>query len=267
MWLSQIFCLVECLKGDLTVLGLSFVDEEVLELSKLALEAPCAPLTQQQASDRHEMVLRRLSGCCKGLLEIPDAAYIHSDPESYPDSQSKFHPYPDHIVRPGDMKVSTSWMLDRPLSIDAAAITLRQSQFPPIMSKVTYFHRTAKDFLQSRLVKDETTETAGCYDPNFALFCSTLLLAKVWEASPASGKTALEYASAMTDPTVLDPALLDELDRVLTTSYDMKTVGVRSRNTRASASKHWASECHSMGYEAPQHHCSTWLRVFVSTTS
>jgi hypothetical protein len=71
---SQLLQIVKVAKSPLTLLELSFADEEDPEF---LLKIPTAPLTDEQKTSRAVIMRRRLNGCCKGLLEA----------EPYPESE------------------------------------------------------------------------------------------------------------------------------------------------------------------------------------
>ncbi|KAL8350112.1 hypothetical protein RB601_001392 [Gaeumannomyces tritici] len=89
----QLFRLVGVADGHLTVLGLSFADEDEDEDTSLtnALHLPIAPLSGAEIGDRMELAKKQLNSCCKGLLEVPRVEYdeptaegelLNDEPES-----------------------------------------------------------------------------------------------------------------------------------------------------------------------------------------
>ncbi|KAI6373739.1 hypothetical protein MCOR25_003367 [Pyricularia grisea] len=74
----QLFRLVDVARGHLTVLGLSFADEDEDVSVKNALQSPISVLSPEVLDDRIEQARRQLNSCCKGLLEVPSFEYDES---------------------------------------------------------------------------------------------------------------------------------------------------------------------------------------------
>ncbi|KAF6828989.1 hypothetical protein CPLU01_08219 [Colletotrichum plurivorum] len=91
-----------------------------------------------------------------------------------------------------------------------------QTEPPPAeLRVVTYLHRTVRDFLQRRDIKEVIDKNSSDFDPNLPLLCSAILVAKswdepssLWSSLPSLATDALEYAAAVDNPTALDPLLL-----------------------------------------------------------
>ena len=76
---AQMFRLVAAANGKLTVLELSYADDDFNESFKQALEAEVGRLDEEEQDYRVLEVKRRLNSRCKGLLEIPLEEYGEQD--------------------------------------------------------------------------------------------------------------------------------------------------------------------------------------------
>ncbi|CZR62663.1 uncharacterized protein PAC_12560 [Phialocephala subalpina] len=72
----QLLSLARDGQGSLTALALSFADEED---ATLATKREVIPIEDDEKLNRYESIKRRLSGCCKGFLEIPYLACSGED--------------------------------------------------------------------------------------------------------------------------------------------------------------------------------------------
>ncbi|KAF6829015.1 hypothetical protein CMUS01_08344 [Colletotrichum musicola] len=112
---------------------------------------------------------------------------------------------------------------------------------------VTYLHRTVRDFLQRRDIKEAIEDNSLGFDPNLPLLCSTILVAKSWEERSSLwtslahlGKDALDYAAAVDSSAVLDPLLLYELERTMTQHHQQSELAFGEQFRGHSA---WYAAC------------------------
>jgi hypothetical protein len=77
---SQFFQILRSSQQTLTVLQLSYADEETKDF---ALNLPIAPLSKEISASRAEIMRRRVNACCKGLLDVCK----HGDKRALGDSE------------------------------------------------------------------------------------------------------------------------------------------------------------------------------------
>lgn len=255
----QLFQIVSQSKGRVTVLGLSFADEED---PKLLLSQPTRPLSQQEVLQRFNMTKRRLNSCCQGFLEIPTPPtqmYVRPSPDG-PRSQ-------DHTEIPG--RKFRQFMNGRPIDIPEVALNrtgYTRGQLSPPESlvpysdsggdlKISYLHRTARDFLHSKKILQRIQQGCGkSFDAATALFYSSILTLKTFQGPvDFNNKTDLwdiidktmKYAAKSERSTGRPQTrLLEEVDALVTelTSCRPEEIGRHSNAaTILAAEQHWSS--------------------------
>jgi hypothetical protein len=191
--------------GQLSALTLYFADEGD---ANNALEAKVAPLTEAQRLARCQTIKTRLSGCCKGFLEIPNPGAVYGQdsnleipvdpsgedqPAASMDVDDKEHELADDGLDIdmtssngsatnngiGDKGSKMSAEADMPHANDARNGGETVTVIPEPDRKVTYLHRTAKDFLESPdMQKRILTMSPPGFDRHVAILSGYLLLLK-----------------------------------------------------------------------------------------
>ncbi|KAF2235183.1 hypothetical protein EV356DRAFT_514550 [Viridothelium virens] len=152
----QYFRLVAAANGNLTVLQLSFADED--DLSKLIHERPVELLNDEEADYRFESTKRRLNSRCKGFLEIP--------------------------TRPLGVRDSVLLSTSKTFSDD------RHLRY---LQRVAYLHRTVKDFLKTAEVDERIKASTKNFKPCVPLLNSSVLMLKT-TMDPAHCRHIMIYA-------------------------------------------------------------------------
>jgi len=130
----QLFQLASEAEGSMTVLQLSFADDDITVDD--FLKRPTGLLSEDGREDRFKTTKRRLNSRCKGFLEIPTASH---------------------------------------------------SGHSLVDSKVTYLHRTARDFLLSSPMKRGIAKGVDeSFDPVSLLFHASIMHLKVYDGEPIS---------------------------------------------------------------------------------
>lgn len=185
---SQLFQLIRAAHEPLTLLQMSFADEEDLDF---AIRAKVKPLNMKEIMRRQEVMNRRLKSRCMGLLEVP----LIDDTKDVDDGS-----------------------LSSPLMTGLTPLSYKVDK----SRTVQYLHRTVKDYLEQPLVwKRIVSMSQRTYCPNFALLRSYLLRFKTFTrkdfhllteivilAMLHARRAEIETGKALT-------VLLDELDKTL----------------------------------------------------
>jgi len=197
---TQFFKIVRAAEEPLTLLCLSFADEEPEFVQKCKVQG----LSDHDKLLRADVIKRRINSCCKGLLEAGSGSV----------------PYQDKAYSTG-----TSHLLSRPMGNGGRAA----SSFSPYIT-VQYLHRTVKDFLESPKVWAKITgATQNDFNPNLALCKSFVTQVKTLPSETVSQddfkmmvKWCLRYAYLVEEGSRGGEGigdliiLLDELDRTAT---------------------------------------------------
>ncbi|KAI0098831.1 hypothetical protein GGR51DRAFT_537125 [Nemania sp. FL0031] len=189
---GQLFSIVAASKGKLTALGLSFTEEDTAN-ERLFETDQISPLSPGEVALRIQIVRRRLSSRCKGLIEIPSDSY--SSPRTRPARAT---------ARASSLSGGTQ-----------SDVTLES------LRPVSYLHRTAKDYLKTKEAKIKIETMAAGYTPYSALTKSTLLMAKAlpleaqqWFTLSELVQQALDYASTATTARMsVESKIIDELGK------------------------------------------------------
>jgi len=188
---SQLFQLTRAASSPLSLLTLSFADEE----PEYVFNCEVRPLSDDEKYARSDLMRRRLNSRCKGLLEIPRG-------------NTESNCITTQIVNRNSIVFTND---DR--NVKSRKISIADST-------VHYLHRTVKDFLeQPRVWKELLRISPRGYNPRLGicrafvarLKCmdpETLDLQTFWEAI----KICIEYARVDKDPTGDYVLLLKELD-------------------------------------------------------
>jgi NACHT domain len=215
---SQLFQLVRASIEPLTLLRISFADEEDPDY---AIKAEVKPLTVNQIARRQDVMNRRLKSRCMGMLEVPQVDTIDASD--------------------GSLSLPQTTGIGLPSSEIGRNKTIQ------------YLHRTVKDFFRQpstweRIVSMSPTT----YYPNLALFGSCLLHLKTYteDHSFIFGSTvglALRYARKAEIKTGISPVeLLDKLDSTLNLICTQKGFLAQRINQ---SDKNWTAICGFMPIE------------------
>lgn len=280
---SQLFRLVESSKGKLTSLGLSFIDEDDSTILRLTTEAAVLPLSDQESLDRYEDTRRLLNGRCKGFLEVPNIEYddnAHDASESYrgseteSDRENKSGTYTSYL-HPSLHRSLMNGNLQPPLhpsrmngksnnNMETAAKEVENP--PPELRRVTYLHRTVRDFLQSQHIRRAISRNSVDFDPNVSLFCASLMMVKTWKLPcqrwsqlQTLGTDALLYAAAAEIPPDTKAVALDELDKSM--QYHHRNNARHISGASCDDNGNWAAACASGVDSTP---CQTFLELAAS---
>lgn len=210
----QFFQIVGDAKGRLTVLELSFADEEDFDAQ---LNRPIAPLESVEKYDCYEATKRRLNSRCKAFLEI--LAWITKDDLA---EQEQINT----IMASRDIEASSI----NAQSSNASDVDIQSTDVLPSSPadvKVSYLHRTARDFLHSPGLKQQVQMgVKKAFYPYFPLFRSSILSLKTFEGpmdqnnSPRLWeyiKSSFEYAAKCESwSNVPRTYLLQKLDEIVT---------------------------------------------------
>ncbi|KXH41362.1 hypothetical protein CNYM01_10776 [Colletotrichum nymphaeae SA-01] len=219
---NQLFRLIEASQGDLTALGLSFVDGDAPDILKLAIEAAVSPLGDQERLDRYEDTRRQINGRCKGFLELP---YNECDrPTPCPSEVELVKPSQNESSPVTSRRLSTSGHTfgetQSPSDVTAAKQASLVQDGPIELRRVTYLHRTARDFLQSPHIRKSILTNSAIFDPNTSLLCAHIRMIKTWELSYQRrnelqdiGRNAMSLATVADISDVTRAAILDELNK------------------------------------------------------
>ncbi|RYO88064.1 hypothetical protein DL766_007115 [Monosporascus sp. MC13-8B] len=164
--------------GQLSALTFYFADEEDADHS-LAIEP--GPLTEPQRQARYEAIKTRLNACCRGFLEIPNPAPTY-DPDYVPGQETRSPASPSSVAMDLD-HYDPAVDLDPDIDMGADPVSVGHGDeqqtnvakfeedvvenfatrigievkpmtvIPEPDRKVTYLHRTAKDFLESPKIR------------------------------------------------------------------------------------------------------------------
>ncbi|OCK82825.1 hypothetical protein K432DRAFT_423847 [Lepidopterella palustris CBS 459.81] len=209
---SELFQLVRAARTPISLLSLSFADDEDYETTMMF---PIRPLTKDEKLARCTWMKRRLDSLCKGLLEVENVMV-----EGEIVANSPVPSLIDLSDAAGDPPDSHGIQTDQ-LS-DAAVDVLSKST-------VQYMHRTVKDYLHrpevwNRLlsVTREPSDTRESFNPYTSLCQCSLLQLKVIDPPSITRNSfwnviirCLIYAAeSESRSTIPLTDLLDELDRV-----------------------------------------------------
>jgi len=244
----QLLQIVGEAKGRLTVVELSFADEEDFDAQ---LSMPTAPLSPEEKQERYEATKRRLNSRCKGFLEIPTWITEDGVPET--------HEQLDTVMedRVPDMRLQVDTSLANSQSSTGTVNTQTADVLPwsPADVKVSYLHRTARDFLHTPKMKQQIQMGAKkSFCPFFPLFHSSILSLntfqgpvnhynqpKLWEHIENSLEYAAECESWSGMP---QTRLLQKLDEIVTVvSMNEVPDSREEQNSRSSLndSTHWTA--------------------------
>jgi hypothetical protein len=202
---SELFQIVRAARTPLSLLSLSFADEED---PQLAIDFEIRTLNSDEKLARCTTMKRRLNSRCKGLLEVAPATLDATElggSSSLP--LAVFSCVPDEPLSPGQTK--------RNLQDEKDIETLSQSA-------VQYLHRTVKDYLERPDVWNRILSTTGhSFDPNVSLCRSFIVQIKTLARESLTLENfwnlvlpCMFYAAqAKSSSTRLLTELLDELDR------------------------------------------------------
>lgn len=210
----QLLQIVGDAKGRLTVLELSFADEEDVDAQ---LNRPIGPLDWEEKDDRYQAAKRRLNSRCKGFLEIP-TWITKGDLGEYQQQLAT-------TMEGQEMEVESNAERSDDDNVDTQSTDLLPSS--PADVKVSYLHRTARDFLHSPKMKQQIQRgVKETFYPYFPLFHSSLMSLKTFEGSMDQNssprlweriKTGFEYAVKCESwSNMPQTRLLRELDEIVT---------------------------------------------------
>ncbi|KAF7555299.1 hypothetical protein G7Z17_g2295 [Cylindrodendrum hubeiense] len=260
---NQMFRIVDIAEGKLTALGLCFADEdEDPETMQFVLDFPVRPLSAEEKEDMYEQAKRRLNTCCKGFLEVPNADYEAAVASYSSNSSIRLDdvlslPSPPHRL-PIPSSYSSSNHYPTPLNTSPPYATSQPPPSPsppPHLRKVTYLHRTVRDFLKSAQIDEKIRSNAGSFDSTLSLLQSNMLMVKVWEFgygkhhSLPDLEDIMKYAVLVEKSRKLNHAFLDELERVMTSHFESDKRCVEANKT--SSIRHWAAACGPIGRKPP----------------
>lgn len=139
---SQLFQIVRQFSSPISLLELSFADEED---AQMAIQAEIRPLTQEELEYRCDTMKRRLNSRCKGLLEVPAL-------------QPKSEGFLQHLRHQGSGSLQVEHFanlqipsVEMPRTRSVRQTCSVESLYTPdelASLKVEYLHRTVKDFLE-----------------------------------------------------------------------------------------------------------------------
>lgn len=120
---------------------------------------------------------------------------------------------------------------------------------PQALLKISYLHRTVRDFVETPIINKRITDMAGTSSPYPALLRSSLLLIKTWHVEYRHWQSledvirhSMDYAAGAEKSKLLQGAVLDELEKSVTSIVTNRP----SCFTRPpSPGQHWATACTS----------------------
>ncbi|KAL2838588.1 hypothetical protein BJX68DRAFT_272530 [Aspergillus pseudodeflectus] len=177
---SQYFQIALAATGQLSALTFYFADEED---PTIAFTAPIKPLTDAERLSKYHAIKTRLMACCKGFLEIPsplkppalqgNGVGSYGGPVSA-EGTAKSYRIDDDIDRVSFHAEDQDDQTEK-CSLDAPD----GGEISEPDRKVTYLHRTAKDFLESNAMRRRILDPSlGQYDPYCSIFRAALLVLK-----------------------------------------------------------------------------------------
>jgi hypothetical protein len=215
---SQYFQIALAATGQLSALAFFFADED----PRFALEPTTNPLSDSQRQDRYEIIKTRLAGCCKGFLEIANPAPAY-ELDLIPENLASDNNDLDAI---GDNENRT----DPPMETITQHGPICKDQDPPTDDtacadrKVTYLHRTAKDFLESPKMRQQIVSMSGPgFNPYVSILSAYIMLIKTYHSSKVNRESLwllitnfLEFAATAESSTMaVLTRYLDILDVVV----------------------------------------------------
>jgi hypothetical protein len=226
---SQYFQLIMAGAGQLSALNFYFAEEEY---SDGTLLSKIGPLTEIQRQAIYKTIKTRL-GCCKGFLEIPNP--IPSYEPDYVDEPIATSPVepslPCNDIDYDENDVSDIASCSGAIA-DPFLLTpedkLEIEIVPEAERKITYLHRTAKDFLESPNMRKRTLSMSPPgYTPYLSILDSYLLMIKSLPVEKFTRKnlwhiilSCLEIAAVAESTTGLPVAKqLDTLDKTATVLF------------------------------------------------
>ncbi|KAF7536583.1 hypothetical protein G7054_g4457 [Neopestalotiopsis clavispora] len=255
----QLFQIASMGKGRLTVLELSFADEED---HNFLLSQTTRPLSSGEMLQRFNVTRRRLNSCCQGFLEIPMPS---TSPDAYVDQEGS-----STLNRTTTLSTTSRLIDDRRTIMVAGSghmspsYTNRQLSSPGSSVhhsgregglKVSYLHRTARDFLHSTKILERIYQGSGAsFDAATSLFYSSIISLKtfngpvnsrnkqkLWDLIDQTMKYAAKCEHSTGKP---QTQLLHEVDRIvaeLTACKVQDDEACVDISTAPAAESHWTS--------------------------